>query len=92
MKGTTSSGFEFEANENVLTDWRFTRTVTTIEKGDDVAKMCATVELVNMLLGDAGEAALCEHVKEADGTVPANKVMKEAGEILGIMRDKLKNS
>ena len=92
MKGTTSSGFEFEANENVLTDWHFTKTVATLEKGDDVSKMCATVELVSMLLGDAGEAALCEHVKELDGVVPSNKVMKEAGEILTIMRDKLKNS
>ena len=92
MKGTTSSGFEFEANENVLTDWYFTKTVATLEKGDDVSKMCATVELVSMLLGDSGEAALCEHVKELDGVVPSNKVMKEAGEILTIMRDKLKNS
>jgi hypothetical protein len=92
MKGTTSSGFEFETNENVLTDWRFTKTVTAIEKGDDVSKMCATVDLINMLLGDTGEAALCEHVKEADGIVPSSKVMKEAGEIISIMRDKLKNS
>ncbi len=92
MIGTTSSGFNFSSNGRVVNDWRFVRALTAIEKGDDVEKLYASAQLVNLLLGDKGEAALCKHVAEADGTVPTDKLMKEVGEILSLMRGEVKNS
>lgn len=92
MKGTTSSGFNFDANDRITNDWRFVKALTAIEKGDDVEKLYASTQLVNLLLGEKGEAALCEHVAEEDGTVPTDKLMREAGEILSLMRGEVKNS
>lgn len=92
MKGTTSSGFRFNSNDKIVNDWRFIKTLTTIEKGDEVEKLYASSQLITLLLGDKGEAALCRHVAEKDGTVPTDKLMKEAGEILRLMRGSIKNS
>ena len=91
MKGTTSSGFKFNVNEKIAGDYRLQKVMTAYEKGDDTAKVCAMTEMVNLLLGDKGEAALCEHVKEADGTVPTAKIMQEVTEIFNIMKDDVKN-
>lgn len=92
MKGTTSSGFEFNVSDKIGNDYRLQRVLTAYEKGSDTEKMCSMVELVRVLLGDEGEAALCEHVKEADGTVPTHEIVKEVTEIFGIMRGEIKNS
>lgn len=92
MKGTTSTGFNFEINERILKDYRFTLKAKETERGNDSDKVCAMVEMTNALLGDDGEAALCEHVKEADGIIPTEKVFKEVAEIINLARAELKNS
>jgi hypothetical protein len=42
------------------------------------------------LLGEDGENALMEHVKEKDGSIPAEKMINEFREILDLLGAKVK--
>ena len=92
MKGTTSSGFNFDVSDKLGGDYRLQKIMTNYERGDEIAKICATTDMVNLLLGDKGEAVLCEHVKEPDGTIPTGKIVQEVTEIFKLMKDNIKNS
>jgi hypothetical protein len=92
MKGTTSSGFEFNVSDKIGSDYRLQKVITSYEKGSETDKLCSLVEMVKVLLGDDGEAALCEHVKEEDGTVPIQRITQEVVEIFNLAKAELKNS
>lgn len=92
VKGTTSTGFKYSANEKVNNDWRFVKALNDVESKDESRIINGTVMMVNLLLGSDGETKLCKHVAEPDGTIPTDKLMAEVGEILKGLKGKVKNS
>ena len=83
MKGKTKSGFKFDIDERVLTDWRFTIAVAKTQGEDTLQKLAGANEMVELLLGAEGHQALIAHVAAAnDGYVPSDVFMEEVTEIM----------
>jgi hypothetical protein len=81
IKGKTKSGFQFEYDERILTDWRFVSAVAKSTADNDVQKMLGITEIANLLVVDMD--ALIEHLKkDNDGFAPSEKVMLELTEIM----------
>lgn len=92
IRGTTSTGFNFEVNEGIRTDWRFVRALSDIESGDDTKVLVGTTTLVELLVGVDGEKRLCDHIKTDDGLIPLKALMTEIAEIIKALRGDVKNS
>ncbi len=83
MTGKTKSGFKYDVDERVLTDWRFTLAISKTQSGDDIQKLEGAKDMVELLLGKEGHQALINHVAKAnDGFVPADVFMAEVTEIM----------
>ena len=81
IKGKTKSGFTFEYDERILTDWRFVSAVAKTTADNEVQKMLGITEIANLLVVDMD--ALIEHLKkDNDGFAPSEKVMLELTEIM----------
>ena len=91
MQGKTSTGFEYEFDERILTDWRLTTAIVETQDADDLKKLKAAQEISRLLLGKEGEKKLMDHVaKLNDGFVPSDKFL---GELMDIVKsNKVKNS
>lgn len=85
IEGKTSSGFAFSVNENIKKDWRFVKAISMAgsSKGNEITNIEGLVDLITLLLGADGEARLCAHLQQEDGTVPLTLVNAEVKEILG---------
>ena len=46
MQGITKSGFEYNIDERILTDWRFTSTAAKVESGSAIEKVGAAQKMV----------------------------------------------
>lgn len=96
VKGTTSSGFEFEYDEARLDDMRFVDVLAVV--ADDKAGLLPRVQgmsqLITMLLGDELKAALYDHIGKAhDGRVPREDAEAALSEIMAAAgKDAEKNS
>ena len=88
VKIKTKSGFVIEIDEKKGADWRFTKALAQWENDETVLQGLSFC--VPFLLGDAGEKALMEHVKQDDGSIPAEMVINEFREILNLLGDKVK--
>lgn len=77
VKGTTASGFSFEISTDVFNDMRFFEALT---KAD--ANAAYLPELVLLLLGEEEKGRLYEHHTNAEGRIPADKVMSDVLEII----------
>ena len=88
IKGTTSSGFEYEVSDKIGNDFRFVRTIAKIENGSDMETLTGMVDLAGILLGDGGIDRLSAHVQEPDGTVPIDRIMEELNEIISSAQQK----
>ena len=89
-KVKTKSGFVIDVDENRAKDWRFTRALARWE--NDETALVGLAECLPFLLGKDGENALMEHVKEKDGSIPADKMIEEFKEILEKLGEKVKKS
>lgn len=90
MKIQTKSGFVCNIDEKKVKDWRFAK---ALAKCDVEATAIQGMSMaVTFLLGDSGEAALMEHVKEKSGTIPTEKVISEFKEILDLAGAEIKKS
>lgn len=87
IKGKTSTGFEFEINENILNDMEILDLVTEISEDN----MMALSPLINRIIGDQ-KKQLYDHVREKDGRVPVDKVSSEIVEIFNACGNAGKNS
>lgn len=92
MKGKTKSGFKYNVNENIRTDWRFVKALADADSEDASKQLSGATRMVNLLLGDEGEAKLEAHVAQEDGVVPIERIMDEVREIITAIGDQLKNS
>lgn len=76
VTGTTSSGFSFSLDEKVLDDMELVDTLAQMQEGDPLAISA----VVRMVLGDQ-RRALYDHLRTADGRVPASAVSEEIRQI-----------
>lgn len=90
VKIKTKSGFVVEIDEKRGADWRFTKALAQWENDETVLQGLSFC--LPFLLGDDGEKALMEHVKEDDGSIPAEKMINEFREILTLLGEKVKKS
>lgn len=86
MKGTTSSGFEYEINEAIVKDWRFTKAIALADSEDETAKLRGYTKLVQLLLGRDGEKKLEKHVMTEDGMIPLESINREVLEMMHALR------
>lgn len=90
MKVKTKSGFVIEVDEKKAKDWRFAK---NLAKWDDEATVLqGTAFCIPFLLGEDGEKALMDHVKEKDGSIPSEKIISEFREILEQIGQSVKKS
>lgn len=87
IKGVTSSGFEYEINENIKQDWRFVQKLTKLkelEESDskeiDFINIMADME--SLIFADKGKAFEKHIASKNDGLVPTLVVLKELLEII----------
>lgn len=78
MKVKSTTGFECEINTEAMNDMEVLELVVRIDEGDALAYS----PFLTKLLGKENKARLYDHVREADGRVPIEKVAAEVGEIL----------
>lgn len=82
MEGKTKTGFDFNIDDRILTDWRFTMALTKCQNGKGMEQLTGAQEMVSLMLGEEGFNALMEHIsKQNDGYVPAEAVMAEVKDI-----------
>ena len=96
IKGTTSTGFEFEVNENRLNNMEFIDTLVELESIDDdnagQALTCVS-KLINCIFTKEQKKKLYDHVRAKDGTVPIEAVQNEVMEVIHFDgNEELKNS
>lgn len=92
IKGTTTSGFKFELDERIASDYRLLQAITVAEdeKASDIAKLKASFDIIEFMLGSQKDAFI-EHVKATnDGFVPFAVVRDEISEMM-TASDKVKN-
>ena len=88
ITGKTSTGFEFEIDENVINDMRILDAVSEVA---NETNLLAISFLVDTILGENKER-LYKHVAEKNGRVPIDKVNSEIAEIFKAFGGAGKNS
>ncbi len=78
IKGKTSSGFEYELDDDVLDDYELLEMLCDVDKGNT----SLVVDAVKKLLSPEQEKNLREHARSKKGRVSAKKMIEELGEIL----------
>lgn len=92
MEVKTKSGFVCEVNEKIVADWDFVMLLRKSESEDVTTRLVASIDAVQMLLGDDGAAALAEHVKDENGIKNSAKVFEEFKEIMTLLGEESKKS
>ena len=83
MNGKTKSGFKYEINEKILSDWRFLVAASKAQSKDSSEQLAGAVEMVQLILGNDGYEGLIKHISERnDGSVPVEAVLNEVAEII----------
>ena len=90
IKGKTQSGFAYEIEDSITKSWDFTNALKKMKskKTTDDDKFVATLDMVDIILGEDGEDALIEHLKktlppeELAGGVSVTAVLNEVKDIL----------
>lgn len=78
MKITTKTGFKFEVDERIFTDYRFVDAIAEAsDPNDKVGELKATAELVNLIFGSKKKEFMDHIAKKNDGFVPAEIVNNE---------------
>lgn len=87
IKGTTTTGFEFELEDEVLDNYELLEVLCKVDKGE----YNLVTEMVEKLLGEEQKERLKNHVRNICGKVSASKVMDEVAEIFQSSKE-IKNS
>ena len=77
IKGKTSSGFEFELDDDVLDDYELLENLQKVDEGEE-SRM---IKVVDILLGEKQKERLKDHVRTEKGRVPAKRLLEEVSEI-----------
>lgn len=82
MQGKTKTGFEFDIDDRILTDWRFTMALTRCQNGRGIDQLAGAQDMVSLMLGEDGLDRMMKHISENnEGYVPAEAVMAEVQDI-----------
>lgn len=96
IKGTTSTGFQYEYDETRLDDMRFVDVLAIVvdPEAPQFEKIAGASRLLTMLLGEDMKKALYMHIgKNHDGRVPRADLEAALEEIMqGQAKDAEKNS
>lgn len=84
IKGRTTSGFEFEIDENAADNMELVDALA--EAADDDLLAISTVG--KLLLGKELRKKLYDHIRTEDGRVPTKAAVNEFMEIMGVLGDK----
>lgn len=87
MKGTTTSGFEFEIDDRILSDWRFVSEMANLKDLEDsdskeVDFIVSMKNVEKLIFKDNGKAFEKYIASQNDGTVPTDVLLKELLEII----------
>ena len=83
LTGTTSSGFNWQIEEDALDDMELLDALAEIDAGKLEAASAACLHL----LGKPQRTALYDHLRDENGRVRISAVSTELGEILLAMKD-----
>lgn len=79
MKGATTTGFNFEVDEEVVQDYEFIELLGGVD--EDPLKI---TKVFTELLGEEQTKKLKDHVRNKKGRVPIQALMNELKEILSV--------
>lgn len=79
VKGRTSTGFEFEADNNQINNAEFLEDYAEMTSGNT----SAVFRVIARILGKEQKAKLYDHIRDEQGNVPVDKLNVELGEIFG---------
>lgn len=88
IKGTTSSGFKYEIDENILSDWRVVKKLSQLTKlegesnDDAMAFILIMSDIEEIIFKDKGEAFEKHILKNNNGIVAPTVALSELFEIL----------
>lgn len=83
MQGITKSGFEYNIDERILTDWRFISAAAKAESGINVEKINAAQEMVKLMFGEEQLGRLMDHIaSQNDGYIPMETISNITKEII----------
>lgn len=101
IKGTTSTGFEFEYSEDKLNDWEYMsnyasmmEALNTLQENEgDVTAISTAIRsmngIVDFLLGKNASKKLCGHLRKVnDGVAGTKEMVKEINEIVSATKTK----
>lgn len=77
IRGTTSSGFSYEIDEDTLDNMELIDAMARADSGNPLA----ISDVCHFMLGDETRKALYDHVRTAKGNVPLSRVKDEVIEI-----------
>ena len=92
MKIKTKTGFVCDVEKERALDWRTCKCLRKIDSGDGSLIIQGITDVVPLLLDEAGEAALMEHVKDEKGYIPTPRMIEEVKEILEKLGEEAKKS
>ena len=78
MTGTTSSGFSYEVEDEILDDYELLELLNEADNG----KAGAMLDVVERVLGKEQTEALKGHIRNESGRVSAKRMITEVMEIL----------
>lgn len=78
LKGKTSTGFEYELEDDALNDWEVLEDLTDIDDGH----YGGAVRALRRLLGDNQMKALKEHCRGENGRITQSAMVNELADIL----------
>ena len=82
IKGKTKSGFKYEVDERIKTDWRLVKAIADSQSNDDGIKLKAVSDMFSLVLG-GNEELLMQHIANRnDGFVPMEQMNAEITEII----------
>ena len=81
MQGTTKSGFTYEIDDRILTDWRFVEALEECQSGSGMAQIKGAKDMVRLMFGDKYNEFMKHLAEKNEGFVPAEAVMAEVQEI-----------
>lgn len=94
IEGKTSSGFEYQINENIANDYRLLRMAKKIQNMNEKNAVEVAVDFPELLLGEEGIDKLMDFLTERDGYPKSSEVLKESMEIMQLIskEEEVKNS
>ena len=88
ITGTTSQGFKFEVDEELLNDWRFVKAIRKSESSDPGERLLGVTDIVFLLLGEEQSDKLAEFIAEKNGgKAPVDSMYSATVEILNICKE-----